>query len=310
MDRLHRLLSVHRGQPDGSETAAELLGLLAPEVSSGEKSLVVVEIGAELVGVVELVAGFPRPDQWYVGLLLLHPDQRGAGAGTAIWEHLRQRMIQEGASTVRLLVQKQNPRARRFWERQGFAVEKEMVARTGRQESPVWLLHRSLQAEQQASDTFMKIKLEPWNPAWLDAFERTKARLLAALPVPGLLIDPIGSTSLGDISAKPIIDILVGLQHATQLDEVIHPLLAAGFTYVEAFTGAMPYRRFFVTLKALSDQPLPRVIGPTDALAFGRVYDSIANIHVMKRGTFTGGVISPFVTTCGRIRRSGLSMKR
>jgi ribosomal protein S18 acetylase RimI-like enzyme len=133
-------------QPGGRETAAELLGPLAPDVSSGEKSLVGVENGGELVGVVELLAGFPQPQEWYVGLLLLRPDRRGAGAGTAIWEHLRQRMTQEGATSVRLIVQHQNPRARRFWERQGFAVDREMVAKAGKLESPVWLLRRDLQA--------------------------------------------------------------------------------------------------------------------------------------------------------------------
>lgn len=94
----------------------------------------------------------------------------------------------------------------------------------------------------------MKIRLEPPNPAWTEAFERHRARLLEALPEPGVSIDHVGSTALGDISAKPIIDILVGLMKASPLDAVIDPLLAAGFTYVQAFTGAMPYRRFFVDL--------------------------------------------------------------
>ncbi|MCP9933367.1 GrpB family protein [Cyanobium sp. Candia 9D4] len=131
----------------------------------------------------------------------------------------------------------------------------------------------------------MKIRLESPNPAWTEAFERHREHLLEALPIAGLFVDHIGSTSLGDISAKPIIDILVGLPDPSPLDAVIDPLLAAGYTYVEAFTGAMPYRRFFVRLQALSAGPLPRVIGPADALAFGRDYDSIANIHVMERGT-------------------------
>ncbi len=135
------------GQPGGSSTAAELLGPLAPNVSIGKKSIVGLEIGRDLIGVVELLAGFPRPNEWYVGLLLLHPDVRGAGAGTRIWEILRQWMTQEGAATVRLIVQKQNPRARRFWERQGFAVEREMVANAGKLESPVWLLRHCLEAE-------------------------------------------------------------------------------------------------------------------------------------------------------------------
>ncbi len=135
------------GQPGGPETAAELLGPRAPEVSVGNKIIIGLEIGRDLIGVVELLVGFPQPTEWYVGLLLLHPDGRGAGAGTSIWERLRQRMSQEGATTVRLIVQQQNPRARRFWERQGFAVEREMVAKTGQLESPVWLMHRSLETE-------------------------------------------------------------------------------------------------------------------------------------------------------------------
>ncbi len=67
---------------------------------------------------------------------------------------------------------------------------------------------------------------------------------------------------------------------------MIYPLLAAGFTYVEAFTASLPCRRFFAGLKALSDKPLPSVIDATDALACGRDYDSIANIQGMERGTF------------------------
>jgi GrpB-like predicted nucleotidyltransferase (UPF0157 family) len=132
----------------------------------------------------------------------------------------------------------------------------------------------------------MKMKIESYDPAWKDEFERHKERLLEAIPKPGLSIDHIGSTSLGDISARPIIDILVGLQSSPQLDEVINPMLAAGFSYVEKFTCGTPYRRFFVNLKALSAKPVPRVICSLDTLAFGSDDDSIANIHVMERGTY------------------------
>ena len=132
----------------------------------------------------------------------------------------------------------------------------------------------------------MKIRIEPYNPAWKDYFERHKIRILEALSQLGPSIDHIGSTSLGDIGAKPIIDILVGLQSSPQLDEAINPMLAAGYTYVEKFTSGMPYRRFFVKLRALSAKSIPSVICSADTLAFGRDYDSIANIHVMEQGTY------------------------
>lgn len=57
----------------------------------------------------------------------------------------------------------------------------------------------------------MKIKIEPYNPAWKVDFEQHKMRILEAMPQLVPSIDHIGSTSLGDIGAKLIIDIIVGL---------------------------------------------------------------------------------------------------
>jgi ribosomal protein S18 acetylase RimI-like enzyme len=134
------------GQPGGSETAAEILGPLPSNVTFGAKSIFGLERGNELIGAVELLAGFPLPNEWYVGLLFLRPDARGAGAGTMAWENLRERMKREGAVAARLIVQKQNPGARRFWERQGFAVDKEIVAKVGKLESQAWQLRLSFEA--------------------------------------------------------------------------------------------------------------------------------------------------------------------
>jgi ribosomal protein S18 acetylase RimI-like enzyme len=134
------------GQPGGTETAAEILGPLPPNVTSGTKRVLGIERGGDLIGVAELLAGFPSPNEWYIGLLLLRPDARSAGAGTTIWEILRTGMKVEGATAVRLIVQTQNPRARRFWERLGFAVEKEVVAKVGKLESRAWKLRLSFEA--------------------------------------------------------------------------------------------------------------------------------------------------------------------
>jgi ribosomal protein S18 acetylase RimI-like enzyme len=137
------------GQPGGMETAAEILGPLPAKVTSGEKSIFGLEREGELIGVVELLAGFPSPNEWYVGLLVLRPDARALGAGAVIWKDLRNDMKTRNATTVRLIVQKQNPGARRFWERQGFTVEKDMVTKVGKRESPAWLMHLSLEAAAQ-----------------------------------------------------------------------------------------------------------------------------------------------------------------
>jgi ribosomal protein S18 acetylase RimI-like enzyme len=137
------------GQPGGSETAAKILGPLPSNVAFGAKSIFGLERGNELIGAVELLAGFPLPNEWYVGLFFLRPDARGVGAGTIVWKNIRKRMNMEGAVAARLIVQKQNPGARRFWERQAFVVEKEIVAKVGKLESQAWQLHLSFEAAAQ-----------------------------------------------------------------------------------------------------------------------------------------------------------------
>ena len=99
-----------------------MLGPLPGSVSSGTKRVFGIDRSGALVGVAELVDGFPGPKDWYVGLLLLVPAARGRGVGTEVWLGLRDWMRGSGAEVVRLVVQKQNLPARAFWDKQGFTV--------------------------------------------------------------------------------------------------------------------------------------------------------------------------------------------
>lgn len=128
------------GQPGGLRTADEILGPPPAHVVSGTKRVFGVERGDRLIGVVEILAGYPGPDEWQIGLLLLSPDVRDAGLGTRVWLGVRSWVSRQGGKLVRLVVQKQNPAARRFWEKQGFTVEKEMVVPAGRLSSSAWVM--------------------------------------------------------------------------------------------------------------------------------------------------------------------------
>ena len=132
----------------------------------------------------------------------------------------------------------------------------------------------------------MKVTLEPYTPSWKETFRRHQAIIGNALGHLHPAIDHIGSTSLGSIAAKPIIDILVGLLDGKQLDETVEPMCEAGYCYVEQFNAGMPYRRFYAKLVPLSDAPLPRGLRAGDRLAFGRDYNSVVHIHVMVHGTY------------------------
>ena len=142
--RCTEVFELLEGQPGGPATAAEILGPLPEHVTSGTKQVFGIERRDDLIGFAEVLEGYPGPNDWYVGWLVLSPDVRGAGVGTNVWVGLRDWIREREAVVVRLVVQKQNPSARIFWERQGFTVEKEVVAKAGRLESPAWRMLLSL----------------------------------------------------------------------------------------------------------------------------------------------------------------------
>jgi ribosomal protein S18 acetylase RimI-like enzyme len=125
------------GQPGGPETAAELLGPLPARVASGRRRVFGIERGGDLIGVAELLEGYPGPNEWYVGLLALVPELRRRAIGTDLWAGLRDWMRGRKAAAVRLVVQNQNPSAKIFWARQGFTVEEEVIGTSGKLTSPV-----------------------------------------------------------------------------------------------------------------------------------------------------------------------------
>ena len=119
------------------------MGPLEPRYAHGTKYVWGVEVDKSLIAVTELLQGHPSAQDWYIGLLLVAPEQRRRGVGTELCLAIRGWMRAHGARNVRLVVHKQNVAARTFWERQGFAIEREVTKRSGRLEGPVWIFARS-----------------------------------------------------------------------------------------------------------------------------------------------------------------------
>lgn len=92
----------------------------------------------------------------------------------------------------------------------------------------------------------MLLPFEPYRTEWKDHFRIISTELAALLHVVDPVIEHIGSTSVEGLSAKPVIDVLVGLHQEEDLDKV--PTLLAGnhYTYYEKYNDDMPYRRFFI----------------------------------------------------------------
>lgn len=100
----------------------------------------------------------------------------------------------------------------------------------------------------------MKIELEKYSPFWKDQFGDIKTELIEKIGFLNPHIEHIGSTSIEGLSAKPIIDILIGLEHFDLIQEVINPLLEINYVYYPIFNEIMPYRRFFIKHKSETNQ--------------------------------------------------------
>ncbi|MCF8238627.1 MAG: GrpB family protein [Saprospiraceae bacterium] len=92
----------------------------------------------------------------------------------------------------------------------------------------------------------MKILLTPYDPAWPVLFHREYEWIAWALQPDQVHIEHIGSTSVPDLPAKPVIDVLVGLATFDLAPVAVERMVAHGFTYLPQYEDGMPFRRLFI----------------------------------------------------------------
>ncbi len=73
------------------------------------------------------------------------------------------------------------------------------------------------------------IPLVDYDPAWPAQYEGEAARIRAALGEGALVLEHVGSTSIPGMSAKPIIDILLGVADSAVEDAYVPALTAQGY---------------------------------------------------------------------------------
>jgi GrpB-like predicted nucleotidyltransferase (UPF0157 family) len=89
-----------------------------------------------------------------------------------------------------------------------------------------------------------EVEVAPYNPAWVEIFSQEASKLKAALSNNCLEVHHIGSTSVPNLSAKPIIDMVPVVKDILAIDHISHKLEALG--YSPRGELGMPFRRFFV----------------------------------------------------------------
>ncbi len=130
----------------------------------------------------------------------------------------------------------------------------------------------------------MKIKLEKYNPVWITEFESIRTELVEQFGILHPKIEHIGSTSVKGLSAKPIIDILVGVSSVKDLEEIIQPLTSKNYIYYKLYNKEMPYRRFFVKHRVNpAELAIPTIIAEKDEVPSGTFEHNqrLAHIHIL-----------------------------
>ena len=73
------------------------------------------------------------------------------------------------------------------------------------------------------------VELVAWSSGLTDCFDEEAARVSAACGDRLLAIEHVGSTSVPGLDSRPIIDLLVGVEHIRDASECIEPLKAIGY---------------------------------------------------------------------------------
>jgi GrpB-like predicted nucleotidyltransferase (UPF0157 family) len=92
----------------------------------------------------------------------------------------------------------------------------------------------------------MKIHITTYNPFWKNLFEEENKLLSEILKNIPHHIEHIGSTAVEGLSAKPVIDIMVGLENFSQIENYIDKICKYDYAYISKYEDVMPFRRFFI----------------------------------------------------------------
>ncbi|TQR44378.1 GrpB family protein [Paenibacillus popilliae] len=89
-----------------------------------------------------------------------------------------------------------------------------------------------------------QVIIDSYNPEWIRRYEEERDKIMEAVADIGLAVEHIGSTSVPGLSAKPVIDMMLGVR---QLEDMkakhIERLLEIGYEYV--LKPDFPERLFF-----------------------------------------------------------------
>lgn len=91
-----------------------------------------------------------------------------------------------------------------------------------------------------------KVALGAYDPRWPLMFEEERNRLSALFPDDFMAIEHIGSTAVPGLRAKPIIDVLAGVESIARGDLLMDPLCRSMYVTSAEFNATLKNRRWLM----------------------------------------------------------------
>jgi GrpB-like predicted nucleotidyltransferase (UPF0157 family) len=90
-----------------------------------------------------------------------------------------------------------------------------------------------------------RVEIVEYDPKWVTLYREERARILAVIGHLQVAVEHIGSTAVVGLGAKPVIDIMVGVDCLSDAQLCMEPLKSLGYRYHPEIEATMPDRRFF-----------------------------------------------------------------
>jgi len=114
-----------QAQPTREQIRSDMR-LTPPGIESSAKYYFGLFEHQDLVAIMDLVDGYPKPEVAYIGFFMVNQAYQGRGIGAAIIDEAMAHLTETGTSSVRLAIDKANPQATHFWKKNGFLVISEV----------------------------------------------------------------------------------------------------------------------------------------------------------------------------------------
>ena len=134
-------------EPSPSAAREEFLAVPEGKTLQDKFMFGLFDIRNVLVGLIESIRHYPDDRSWWVGLMMLAPEQRGKGLGSEFYRAFERWVSAHGAQQVMLAVVEENEPGFRFWQKIGFEVTRKTPPRQfGNKTHALYVMKRSVNA--------------------------------------------------------------------------------------------------------------------------------------------------------------------